>query len=76
MAKIQSSWAKNYKRDKQFVMDINLKKQYNTGWNVNAQAGGGTHDRYMARLFAMRFTDHSRLSVFGNVNNLNDENQP
>lgn len=67
---------KKLQRDKQFVMDINLKKQYNTGWNVNAQAGGGTHDRYMARLFAMRFTDHSRLSVFGNVNNLNDENQP
>lgn len=62
--------------DKQYVMDVNLKKQYNIGWVGNMQAGGGTKDRYLARLFAMRFTDHSRLTVYGNINNLNDDRKP
>lgn len=62
--------------DKQFVMDVNLKKQYNIGWMGNIDAGGANHDMYMARLFAMRSTDHSRLSFYGNINNLNDFTTP
>ena len=62
--------------DKQFVMDVNLKKQYNIGWMGNVDAGGANHDMYMARLFAMRSTDHSRLSFYGNINNLNDFTTP
>ena len=34
--------------DKQFVMDVNLKKQYNIGWMGNIDAGGANHDMYMA----------------------------
>ena len=62
--------------DKRFVMDVQLKKQYNIGWVGNVEAGGGTKDRYLVRLFAMRFTDHSQLAIYGNMNNLNDGRKP
>ena len=62
--------------DKSFVMDVNLKKQYSIGWMGNVEAGGGTAETYLARLFAMRFTPSSRITMFGNVNNLNDDKQP
>ena len=42
----------------------------------NVETGGGTKERYLARLFAMRFTDHSRLAIYGNMNNLNDDRSP
>ena len=42
--------------DKQMVMDIKLKKQYSIGWIGNVEAGGGTAERYLAKLFGMRFT--------------------
>lgn len=62
--------------DQQLVMDVRLKKQYEIGWMGNVEAAGGTHERYLARLFALRFTAHSRLSAFVNVNNLNDRKRP
>lgn len=62
--------------DETYVMDVHLKKEYNVGWIANVEAGGGTHDRYLARLFALCFSDHSRVSVFGNLNNLNDDRRP
>lgn len=62
--------------DQNLVMDVRLKKQYEIGWMGNVEAAGGTHERYLARLFALRFTAHSRLSAFANVNNLNDRQRP
>lgn len=62
--------------DNQYVMDINLKKQYSVGWIGNLEAGGGTEKRYLGRLFAMRFTNHSRVGVYANINNLNDSRKP
>ena len=62
--------------DSTFVMDVVLKKQYQIGWVGNAEAGYGTKDRYLARLFALRFSDHSRLTLFGTMNNLNDNRKP
>lgn len=62
--------------DRQYVMDVKLKKQYSIGWIGNIEGGGGTKDRYLGRLFAMRYTDHSRLAIYGNVNNLNDSRKP
>ena len=61
---------------KQLVMDVNLKKQYSIGWIANAEAATGSEARYMARFFALRFTPHSRLSLFGTMNNLNDIRRP
>jgi hypothetical protein len=61
---------------KSLVMDVNLKKQYSIGWIGNTEVGGGSASRFLARLFAMRFTDHSRLTVYANVNNTNDTRKP
>lgn len=58
------------------VMDVNLKRQYSIGWIANAEAAYGTEDKYLGRLFAMRFTDCSRLALFGNTNNTNDTRRP
>ncbi len=62
--------------DKQYVLDVKLKKKYSIGLLGNVEIGGGTKERYLGRLFALRFTDHSRLSVYGNMNNLNDTRKP
>lgn len=59
-----------------FVMDVKLKKQYSIGWIANTEWGVGTKDRYLGRLFALRFTPHSRLTFFGNLNNVNARRKP
>lgn len=61
---------------KVLTMDVRLKKEYNRGWLINAQAGYGTQDRYLAKIFANMFTNTSRVSLIGNVNNLNDNRRP
>lgn len=60
----------------QLVMDIKLKRQYSIGWIGNTEWGYGTEKRYLGRLFALRFTPQSRLSVYGNLNNVNDRRKP
>ncbi|MDO4930041.1 MAG: outer membrane beta-barrel protein [Bacteroidales bacterium] len=62
--------------DEALVMDVRLKKEYSIGWIGNVEAAGGTDERYLARLFALRFTNHSRISVYGGVNNVNDYTKP
>lgn len=69
--------------DLSYVMDIKLKKEYSIGMLGNIEAGAGVasgsydgDQPYLGRLFAMRFTDHSRVSLFTNVNDLNDDRQP
>ncbi len=56
---------------KDFVMDVNLKKEYSKGYMANVEVGAGTEDAYLVRLFGLRFTDVSRLAVVGGMNNLN-----
>lgn len=72
--------------DKRYVMDVRLKKEYSIGWLVNVEGGAGPtighndeandNARYLGRLFAMRFTDHSRVAAYANANNLNDGERP
>lgn len=62
--------------DKMYVMDVQLKKQYRIGGLANLEVGGGTMDRYLARLFALRYSDHSRIGLYANINNLNDNRKP
>lgn len=62
--------------DGQYVMDVKLKRQYAIGWLANAEGGYGTEDRYLGRLFALRYTPQSHLSFFGNLNNVNDRRKP
>ena len=65
-----------YSAERPYVMDVKLKRQYSVGWIANAEAGGGSDERYLGRLFALRFTPQSRLSVFGNINNINENRKP
>ncbi len=58
------------------VMDVNLKRQYMKGVLANADLGYGTHDRWMTRLFALRYTKASRIGMFANLNNVNDTRSP
>lgn len=62
--------------DKEFVMDVRLKKDYMGGFMGNIEASYGTDDRYSGRLFAMHFNNNARFSIYGNINNVNDTNRP
>lgn len=62
--------------DARFVMDVQLKREYQIGWLANAEAGGGTHDRWLGRLFALRFTPQSRLTFYANANNVHEDRKP
>lgn len=61
---------------KDYVMDVVLKREYSVGGMANAELGGGTAERWMARAFGLRFSDHSRFTVFGNGNNINQTGRP
>ena len=59
-----------------FVMNVKLKQEYSIGYMGNVEVGAGTHERWMGRGFALRFTDNSRISLYGNVNNINEQRRP
>ena len=58
------------------VIDVRVKKGMNFGYNVNADGGYGTHDRYSGRLTANSFTEKTRLTFIGNANNANGRSTP
>lgn len=58
------------------TMDVKLKKEYHHNFVGNVEAGYGTEDRYLGRLFAMWNSDHARLSLIGNINNMNETRKP
>lgn len=62
--------------DKQLVLDVNLKKQYKNGLITNVDVAGGTQDRYSARLFSMLYSKRNRLTLTGNMNNVNNNEVP
>ena len=72
--------------EKEYIMDVRLKKEFSIGWIANAEAGGGAtffnnangnkDGKYLGRLFGLRFTKNSRLTAFVNANNLNDYRNP
>jgi len=61
---------------KVLTMDVKLKKEYNMGWIINGHGGYGTDNRYLGRLFASWFNATTRVSLVGNINNLNDNRKP
>lgn len=62
--------------DNRYVMDVKLKKEYSIGTLGNIEAGAGTDNRWLARLFALRFSDHSRIAAYATANNLNGDRKP
>ncbi len=57
---------------KKYVMDVNLKQEYNRGMIANVEAAAGNSDRYLGRAFLLGFSDPFRVSVVGNINNVNE----
>ena len=62
--------------DKDFVMDVRLKREYQHGWMVNIEGGAGSEERYLGRLFGLHFTPYSQIALFGGINNVNDQRKP
>ena len=62
--------------EKDYVMDVTLKRDYARGYLANAEAGAGTEDRWMAKAFGMFYDDRTRVSLYGNANNVNEERTP
>ena len=58
--------------EKEYTMDVVLKKEYSVGGTVNLEAGYGTDKRYKTRGFGLRYTDRTRAVLFGGMNNLNE----
>ena len=57
---------------KSYVMDVNMKQEYNRGYIANVEGALGTKDRWLARAFLLGFTDHWRFTLLGNLNNVNE----
>ena len=57
---------------KKFVMDVNLKPEYQMGYIANVEAAGGTQERWLGRAFLLGFTKHTRYTLLGNSNNVNE----
>lgn len=61
--------------DKATVLDLTIKKEYMASWNINLDAGGGTHERWTGRAFASTFTDRRRLALYASANNISQGQQ-
>ncbi len=70
---LQSVLSKDFNAEKEYVMDVNLKDEYALGGIANADMAGGTHDRYLAKLFGFLLTKTMTVGAFANLNNVNDE---
>lgn len=62
--------------DGSYVMDVVLKREYQIGWLNNVEVGGGTQERWLARLFSLRYTPQSRISFYANANNIHENRKP
>lgn len=62
--------------DREYVLDVGLKKQYQHGMMGNTDLAAGTDSRYSSQLFAMGYSKHSRLSLTGAMNNVNGRGVP
>lgn len=62
--------------DGRYVMDVVLKREYQIGWLNNVEVGGGTQERWLARLFSLRYTPQSRISFYANANNIHENRKP
>ena len=57
---------------KMYVMDVNLKSEYQRGYIANIEAAGGTEERWLGRAFLLSFTNNTRYSLSVNSNNVNE----
>ncbi len=62
--------------DASYVMDVRLKRDYAHGLMTNVDVGYGTENRYLAKLFALWFSDNVTISANAVANNLSDNRNP
>ncbi len=64
------------KREREFegyVMDLKLKKEYQSATIGNVDLAYGSNSRYYAKLFGMKYSSFSRLSTYAIANNINKD---
>ena len=61
--------------DKATVVDLTIKEEYKSSWMANIDLGAGTHNRYIGKVFTTNFTDRRRTAIFGQVNNVSQNQQ-
>lgn len=57
---------------KKYIMDVNLKPDYQRGYIANIEAAGGTEERRLGRTFMLGFTKNTRYTLSANSNNVNE----
>ncbi len=62
--------------EQDYVMDVTLKREYSRGYIANAEVGAGTENRWMSKAFGLLYTDHTRVSMYGSANNVNEDRTP
>lgn len=81
-ARMQKERAEEEKKKDPLVMNVKLKREYEQGWITNYELAGGaglkdwSDGKWLGRLFAMRYTNHSSIALYANANNLNDVSSP
>lgn len=70
-----SDFSGTHDTEKATVIDLKIKKEYMSSWNVNANVGGGTKERYIGKIFALNFSDKYRAAVFAQANNISQNEQ-
>lgn len=61
---------------KEYVMDVNLKREYANSSIANAELGGGTRQRFLGKAFGMYNGEHTSAILFGSLNNINQDEKP
>lgn len=56
-----------------YVMDVKLKKDYQTVGLANVELGAGTDGRYKGKLFALSVNQWQRFSTYAQLDNVNEE---
>lgn len=60
----------------EYLMDVNMKREYHHTHLANAEIGGGTQKRWLGRLFGMSTGEQLNMFAFANANNINEEREP
>lgn len=61
--------------DKQYVMDVHLKREYLGTWMAKVQADVATENLWGGQGFLMRMDDRQMLSINADINNFNESRQ-
>lgn len=72
----KSKWLGVTDTPKDYVMDVSLKREYSMGYIANTDVAAGTKERYAGKAFGMQYSDHARLGLFANLNNVNEMRRP